>query len=59
MPFPCVEIRREDPIAYETIDRAAIERDDVVYSTPRPGRHHDVMREMQEGDVDARMRQGS
>jgi hypothetical protein len=58
MPFPREEILREDPIAYETIDRAAIERGDVVYSAPRPGRHHDVMREMRERDVDASIRQG-
>jgi hypothetical protein len=30
----------------ETIDRAAIQYDGVVYSVARPGRHHNVIRSM-------------
>jgi len=30
----------------ERIERAAVLHDDVVYSVPRPGRHHDVCQSM-------------
>ena len=30
----------------ETIDRAAIRYEGVVYDVPRPGRHHDVIAKM-------------